>query len=91
MRTQILDLNYEAVGLELASVGDILIMAGSDPALDPLRQTNAVFKVDNTEFCGHLMTSSCRVIRERTRVPTGANLTVQHPDDKVSEYVQHLE
>ena len=83
---------YEAVGLELASVGDILILAGPDQALEPFRQTKATFKVDNIQdFYDHLITSDCRVIRELTRVPTGTNLTVQHPDGEIFEYVQHHE
>lgn len=81
---------HEAVGLELASVGDILILAGSDQALEPFRKTKATFKVDNIqEFYDHLISSGCRVIRELTRVPTGTNLTVQHPDGEIFEYVQH--
>ena len=65
---------YEAAGLELASVGDILIVAGSDQALEPFRQTKATFKVDNIqEFYDYLVTSGCRVIRGLARVPTGTN------------------
>lgn len=81
---------YEAAGLELASVGDILILAGSDQALEPFRKTKATFKVDNIhEFYDHLVSSGCRVIRDLARVPTGTNLTVQHPDGEIFEYVQH--
>ncbi|MHB1630569.1 MAG: VOC family protein [Bacilli bacterium] len=81
---------YEAVGLELASVGDILILSGSDEALEPFRKTKATFKVDNIhEFYDHLVKSGCRVIRDLTRVPTGTNLTVQHPDGEIFEYVEH--
>ena len=83
---------YEVAGLELASVGNILILAGSDQALEPFRKTKATFKVDNIqEFYSHLISSGCRVIRELTRVPTGINLTVQHPDGEIFEYVQHHE
>ncbi len=81
---------YEAVALELASVGDILILAGSDEALEPFRQTKATFKVDNIqEFYDHLINSGCRVIRDLAKVPTGTNFTVQHPDGEIFEYVQH--
>jgi predicted enzyme related to lactoylglutathione lyase len=81
---------YDAVGLELASVGDILILAGSDHALEPFRKTKATFKVDDIhEFYNHLMSTGCKVIRDLTRVPTGTNFTVQHPDGEIFEYVQH--
>lgn len=85
-------IHYETAGVELASVGDVLILAGSDQALEPFRQTQATFKVDNIqEFYEHLVSSGCRIIRELNRVPTGTNLTVQHPDGEIFEYVQHHE
>ena len=81
---------YEAVGLELASVGDILILAGTHEALEPFTKTKATFKVDNIQdFYDHLISSGCTVIREFSRVPTGTNLTVQHPDGEIFEYVEH--
>lgn len=81
---------YDAVGLELASVGDILILAGSDQALEPFRKTKATFKVDDIhEFYDHLMRTDCKVIRGLTRVPSGTNFTAQHPDGEIFEYVQH--
>ena len=81
---------YEAVGLELALVGDILILAGLDHELEPFRKTKATFKVDNIQdFYDHLVSSGCSVIRELTRVPTGTNLTVKHLDGEIFEYVQH--
>jgi predicted enzyme related to lactoylglutathione lyase len=81
---------YEAVGLELASVGNLLILAGSDQALEPFRKTVATFRVDSIhEFYDFLIESGCQVIRGLTRVPTGTNLTVQHPDGTIIEYVEH--
>ena len=70
-------------------MGDILILAGSDQALEPFRKTKATFKVDIHEFYNHLMRTGCKVIRDLTRVPTGTNFTVQHPDGEIFEYVQH--
>ncbi|WP_145945767.1 VOC family protein [Paenibacillus sp. Y412MC10] len=81
---------YEAAGLELASVGDILILAGSNQALEPFRKTKATFKVDSIhKFYDLLKSSGCKIIRDLTRVPTGTNFTVQHPDGEIFEYVQH--
>lgn len=81
---------YEAAGLELASVGNILILAGSNQALEPFRKTKATFKVDSIhEFYDFLKSSGCKIIRDLTRVPTGTNFTVQHPDGEIFEYVQH--
>jgi predicted enzyme related to lactoylglutathione lyase len=81
---------YEAVGLELASVGNILILAGSDQRLEPFRNTKATFKVDSIhEFYDYLVESGSKVIRGLTRVPTGTNFTVQHPDGSIFEYVEH--
>ncbi len=80
---------YEAAGLELAVIGPILTLAGTDQALAPFRETRATFIVDDVqEFHDHLAGAGCRIIREMAKVPTGMNLTVQHPDGTLIEYVQ---
>ena len=33
--------------------------------------------------------TDCKVIRYLTRVPTGTNFTVPHPDGEIFEYGQH--
>ena len=83
---------YPETGLELASVGPFLILAGSDEALSPFRETLATFRVDSVEeFREHLTKNGARIIRDIKRVPTGSNMTVQHPDGTRFEYVQHAD
>ena len=81
---------YPELELELASVGHFLILAGSEEALAPFRETKATFRVDSLEeFRSYLTKSGARIIRGVKRVPTGSNMTVQHPDGSRFEYVQH--
>ncbi len=78
------------IGLELAQIGDILIIAGSDEALKPFRSTQATFLVDSLdEFKAYLEEKGAEIIRGPTKVPTGWNMTLRHPDGSVIEYVKH--
>lgn len=79
-----------AIGLELAQVQDILIIAGSEESLRPFRQTTATFLVDSLdEYHRFLTAQGVNVIGPPKVVPTGMNMTVRHPDGSVIEYVEH--
>lgn len=79
------------IGLELAQIGDILLISGSEEALKPFRSTQATFLVDSLdEFKAFLEEKGAEIIREPARVPTGRNMTVKHPDGTVIEYVEHF-
>ncbi|MDR7665978.1 VOC family protein [Methanosarcina sp. Z-7115] len=78
------------IGLELAQIGDILLIAGSEEALKPFRSTQATFLVDSLdEFKVYLEEKGAEILRGPTKVPTGRNITVSHPDGSVIEYVEH--
>ncbi len=78
------------IGLELAQVGDILLIAGSEEALKPFRNTQATMLVDSLdEFKVYLEEKGAEIIRGPDKVPTGRNMTVRHPDGSVIEYVEH--
>jgi len=78
------------IGLELAQIGDILLIAGSDEALKPFRSTQATFLVDSLDgFKVYLEKKGAESIRGPNKVPTGRNMTVRHPDGSVIEYVEH--
>lgn len=78
------------IGLELAQIGDILLIAGSDGALKPFRNTQATMLVDSLdEFRTYLKEKGAEIIRGPTEVPTGRNMTVRHSDGSVIEYVEH--
>jgi len=78
------------IGLELAQVGDILLIAGSDEALKPFKSTQATFLVDSLDdFRAYLEEKGAKIIRGPAKVPTGKNMTIKHPDGSVIEYVEH--
>ena len=79
-----LKFKYDEMNLELAQVGNILIICGSDKALKPFRDTKATFLVDSiTEFRDFLLENGAKVIRDLKEVPTGRNMTVQHLDGTI--------
>jgi predicted enzyme related to lactoylglutathione lyase len=81
---------YQEMNLELAQVGNVLILAGSEKSLAPFRDTKATFLVDSVaEFRDYLLKHGATVIRNIKEVPTGANMTVKHEDKTVVEYVEH--
>lgn len=78
------------IGLELAQVRDVLIIAGSEEALKPFKSTQATFLVDSLdEFKAYLEEKGAELIRGPNKVPTGRNMTVRHPEGSVIEYVEH--
>lgn len=81
---------YSQVNLDLAQIGSILILAGSDEALKPFRDTQATFLVDSIiEFKDFLLNNGATIIRDIKEVPTGLNMTVKHLDSTIVEYVEH--
>lgn len=81
---------YSQASLELAQVGNILIISGSDDALKPFKDTKATFLVDSiTEFKDFLLNNGATIIRDLKVVPTGMNMTVKHLDGAIVEYVEH--
>lgn len=78
------------ISLELAQIGDILLIAGSDEDLKPFRSTQATFLVDSLdEFKAYLEEKGAKIIRGPTKVPTGRNMTLKHVDGSIIEYVEH--
>lgn len=78
------------LGLELAQIGDVLLIAGSEEALKPFRSTQATMLVNSLdEFKNYLKEKGAVIIRGPDTVPTGRNMTVRHSDGAVIEYVEH--
>ncbi len=85
-----LRLNYTEMNLQLAQVGNILILSGSDEALSPFIDTKATFLVDSViEYKEFLLKNGATIIRDIREVPTGSNMTVKHLDGTIVEYVEH--
>ncbi len=81
---------YSEVKLELAMVGYVLLIAGSDEALKPFRNTQATFLVDSlNDFKDKLVHHGAVILKEPQNVPTGINMRVKHPDGTIIEYVEH--
>lgn len=81
---------YIEVNLELASIGNLLILSGSEEALKLFKDTQATFLVDSiTEFKEFLLNNGAVIIRDIKEVPSGWNMTVKHFDGTIVEYVEH--
>ncbi|MBP7462025.1 MAG: VOC family protein [Candidatus Delongbacteria bacterium] len=82
--------HYREAGLEIARIKNLLIISGSDEALQPFRDTQATFLVDSIiEYRTFLLAHGATVIRDLRQVPTGTNMTVRHADGMMVEYVEH--
>ncbi len=80
---------YPQANLEIAQVGNILIISGSDENLAVLKDTQATFIVDSAgEFKDFLLNNGATVIKDLKKVPTGMNMTVKHFDGAMVEYVE---
>ncbi|KOA19173.1 glyoxalase-like domain protein [Clostridium homopropionicum DSM 5847] len=81
---------YSEADLELAQIGNVLIISGTNEALKPFRSTQVTFLVDSVvEFKDFLLKNNPKIIRDVKEVPTGMNMTVQHLDGTIVEYVEH--
>ncbi|MCX4745572.1 hypothetical protein OG455_08550 [Kitasatospora sp. NBC_01287] len=75
--------------LELARIGGYLLIAGTEAALAPYRETHATTIVSSLEEVLTLVEEEGGAILDGpNEVPTGRNLTVRHPGGAVIEYVQ---
>jgi len=82
---------YKQVGLEIARISNLLIIAGTEKALEPFRETSATFLVDSiSEYRDFLSSNDAVIIRDVQQVPTGLNMTVKHKDGVIIEYVEHV-
>ncbi|MGB9979309.1 VOC family protein [Methanobacterium sp.] len=82
--------NMPQAGLELAQIENILIIAGNEESLKPFKETRATLLVDSiAQFKTFLEEKGSKIIRGPSKVPTGINMTVEHPDGSIFEYVEH--
>lgn len=82
--------SYPEVGIEAAQVGSILLIAGSDQALGPLKVTQANFLVDSlSEWQGYLEKNGATLLDGPKQAPTGMEMRVKHPDGAWIKYVQY--
>lgn len=85
-----IEFKIQNMGLELAEVGDFLLIAGTEEALRPFRNTVVTILVDSVdEYKTYLESQGATILRGPSQVPTGRNMTVKHPDGIIMEYVEH--
>lgn len=81
---------YPEVGLELAQIESVLLIAGTKNARQPFQKTQSTFLVDClNDFRDKLISDNAIIIEQPKSVPTGKNMRVQHPDGTIIEYVEH--
>jgi hypothetical protein len=82
--------SYPEVGIEAVQVGPLLLIAGSDQALGPLKATRANFLVDSlSEWREFLEKSGATLLDGPKQAPTGMEMRVKHPDGTWIKYVQY--
>jgi predicted enzyme related to lactoylglutathione lyase len=75
--------------VELASIGDFLLVAGTTQALAPFRDVQATVIVDSLDDVFELVAQEGgQTLDGPNKVPTGRNLTILHPGGAVIEYVE---
>ncbi len=81
---------YKQVGLEIARIDNLLIIAGNNEALKQFRNTSATFLVDSvSEYKEFLIQNDAEILQDIQQVPTGFNMTIRHKDGTIIEYVEH--
>jgi hypothetical protein len=82
-------LRFTYRGVELANIGDYLLVAGGSEALAPFRNVQATSIVENLdEVLAVVAREGGETLDGPNDVPTGRNLTVRHPGGAVVEYVE---
>ncbi len=75
--------------LEVAAIGNFLIIAGPDEALTPVRSSHGTIVVDDLEGTQQFLEGAGATITQPfTEGPTGASVHARHPDGNTFEYVQ---
>ncbi|QMU67537.1 VOC family protein [Streptacidiphilus sp. P02-A3a] len=83
-------LRFPYSGVEVASIGGFLVVAGTEEALAPFRRVQSTVLVDDLDGVQDLLGAhGGEVLSGPNQVPTGRNITVRHPGGVVIEYVEH--
>lgn len=81
--------NLPGNSIELARIDNLLLIGGNETDLKEIRKTNATYLVDSIDaFRTFLIENNGKILRDKTIVPTGWNMTAQHPDGAIIEYVE---
>ena len=80
---------YSEAGMEIATVDSILLVAGSEGAIAPVKEMKLLLLVDSlNEWKEELFKKGATLLSQPQEVPTGYNMFVRHPDGSLVEYVE---
>ncbi|GIF16276.1 VOC family protein [Actinoplanes teichomyceticus] len=83
------DLRFPFDQVEIAAVGDFLVIAGDQQALDPLREAVGPVIVDDLEkTIRELIDAGATIDQPVSPSVTGSFAYLRHPDGSLVEYVQ---
>lgn len=78
-----------AKGIEVARIGDVLLIGGPNEALAPLRAISATLRVDTLdEYVAFLRQQRAVFVQEPMTTPVGRNMIVRGADGVTLEYVE---
>ena len=82
--------HYAQKKLDIAAIGQILIISGTDDAIKPVHDIALSFLVDDIQaYRTWLLDNEGVICQDITKVPTGYNLIVQQQDGTIIEFVEH--
>ncbi len=82
--------HYAEKKLDIAVVGQLLLIGGTDSALSAVQDITLSFLVDDIlAYKAWLLDQGAVIRQDITKVPTGYNMLVQQPDGTIVEYVEH--
>ncbi|MEH7333595.1 hypothetical protein V7161_13220 [Neobacillus drentensis] len=82
--------NYWSKGLDIAAIGDFLLVSGTDEALAKVRDSAICFLVEDIHAYKTWLLDNGAVIRQDiTKDFSGYSMIVEQPDGTVVEYVEH--
>jgi predicted enzyme related to lactoylglutathione lyase len=84
--------HYAERKLNIAVVGQLLLICGTEEALAAVRNIALSILVDDIyAYKTWLLDNGAVIQQDITKVPTGYNMLVQQPDGTIIEYVEHTE
>lgn len=80
---------YTAKQLDIAVVGQFLLIGGTNEALANVRNISVSFLVDDiSAYKDWLLNNDTVICQDILKVPTGRNMIVKLPDGTIAEYVE---
>ncbi|MBU3065180.1 hypothetical protein KO481_27085 [Nocardia sp. NEAU-G5] len=83
-----LHFRYEAGGLDIATVGRLVLIGGAAQDLATAPRQALIVMVDSLDDWRAALPAAATVIQEPADIPTGRNIMVRNPDGTVFEYVE---